>query len=291
VARSLASLARRLAVVTTCVSAACASTDGLSGGLRDGGSLAEGGEGTSGGPADGAGPSPDASADGAPDGDAALVDTRPDAAPTPCAPQGGLVGYWRFDESGGTTVADCSGNALTGTLTNGDFVPAIYGNGVHFSGNGLASLGNPGVLKLTGALSIAAWVFIADFSGNGRILAKGGDGTDRGWELNVEGNGVGAFRVATTAADQVEVLSPVLPANTWIHLAGTFEPNVALRIYVNGALAGTQTNGVPASIRDSTQGGTIGQRGDGCCGLKGTIDELRLYSRTLAGGEVRDLSR
>src|SRR3989344_8923137 len=34
-------------------------------------------------------------------------------------PTNGLVGYWTFDETSGTTASDSSGNGNTGTLTNG----------------------------------------------------------------------------------------------------------------------------------------------------------------------------
>ena len=32
------------------------------------------------------------------------------------APTNGLVGYWNFDESSGTTASDMSGNGNTGTI-------------------------------------------------------------------------------------------------------------------------------------------------------------------------------
>ena len=40
--------------------------------------------------------------------------------PSDLSSESGLVGYWRFEEGGGTTVKDLSGNGNHGTLTTED---------------------------------------------------------------------------------------------------------------------------------------------------------------------------
>jgi hypothetical protein len=80
-----------------------------------------------------------------------------------------------------------------------------------------------------------------------------------------------------------------LETNRWIHLTGVYEPGVALRLYVDGVLAGERTDNVPASQYNNGLDVWIGQRPDGCCPFDGLIDEVRLYDRVLSAGEAEML--
>lgn len=63
----------------------------------------------------------------------------------------GLVGYWRFDENGGTTAMDLTGNGNHATLENG----AAWSTDVQFAGTGdcsgvgIASIGSAWELEIT----------------------------------------------------------------------------------------------------------------------------------------------
>ena len=49
-----------------------------------------------------------------------IYDTEKNGKPNDLQHESGLVGYWRFEEGGGTTVADLSGNGNHGTLSSTD---------------------------------------------------------------------------------------------------------------------------------------------------------------------------
>lgn len=205
-------------------------------------------------------------------------------------PVGGLVGHWKLDEGSGGTTSDASGQGVTGTLVNGPvWTPGRSGNALQFDGvDDRVNLGNPTHLRLTGAMTLSAWVWVDAFT-NGRIINKQGNSGSRGWSLNVESGGYASFQVATSSTSMVLVNGTSLPTNQWVHLAGTYEPGVALRLYVNGALNASLTSGVPASQYDSPLNVTIGSRPDGSNLFDGKIDEVRIYNRPLTAAEVGQL--
>ena len=49
-----------------------------------------------------------------------IYDTEKNGKPNDLQHESGLVGYWRFEEGGGTTVEDLSGEGNHGTLTTDD---------------------------------------------------------------------------------------------------------------------------------------------------------------------------
>ncbi len=84
--------------------------------------------------------------------------------------------------------------------------------------------------------------------------------------------------------------------NTWVFIAGTYDPSTCdIRIYINGQNANNKTfciynlrNGTDGSsyddfgIGEPVQGGNIAR-------LNGSLDEVRVYNRSLSADEVRRL--
>jgi hypothetical protein len=153
-----------------------------------------------------------------------------------------------------------------------------------FSG-GVVNLGSPAAFDITGAMTIAAWVRVDSFASDGRILSRSGGPADRGWQINVEASGLASFQIAVNATTDVNVTAPILAA-TWVHVAGVYEPNAAMRLYVDGVERAVRTNGIPPAQRTSTQAAALGRRSDGCCDLAGTIDDVRLFGRALSASDA-----
>lgn len=81
---------------------------------------------------------------------------------------------------------------------------------------------------------------------------------------------------------------PILSANTWSHLAATYD-GTALRLFVNGAQAATTT--VSGAIVSSN--GVLQIGGNRLLGtfFQGRIDEVRIYNRALSAAEIqRDMN-
>jgi hypothetical protein len=208
-------------------------------------------------------------------------------------PTTGLLGWWKLNEGSGSTAADATTSSSNGTLlgsptwTTGKVNGALLFNG----STSRVDIGNPSELQLTGAMTLSAWVYINSFATNGRIVNKQGSSSQRGWSLNVESSGVASMQVASNATTLVSVNSGPLPTNKWVHLTGTYAPGAALRIYVDGALAGEKTTGVPASQYNSTVNVQIGRRPDGPGAWDGKLDEVRVYNRVLTLSEIQAVAQ
>src|SRR5262249_7815134 len=80
-------------------------------------------------------------------------------------PPGGPVAAYGLDEGSGTSAADASGHSLTGTLANGaTWGAGRFGSAVKLDGaDDVVNLADPTALRLTGSMTISAWVNSAAF--------------------------------------------------------------------------------------------------------------------------------
>ncbi|MBU2543665.1 DUF2341 domain-containing protein [Patescibacteria group bacterium] len=204
----------------------------------------------------------------------------------------GLVGYWKMDESSwtnncaATSVTDSSGNA-----NNGKSCPATtgptggasgkFGNAGSFDGidDGI----NVGTITPTGAATFSSWIYINGANSKYGVIFSN-------W-----GSGGNAFFIGTLAASSSTIVVyfngtnifniTSVPLNTWVHLAISHTGSIATA-YINGV----QTNSVASSLISATGVTSIGydiNRVD--YPFKGSIDESRVYNRSLSPKEVRDL--
>jgi hypothetical protein len=197
-------------------------------------------------------------------------------------------GHWKFDEGGGTSALDSSGNGNTGTLIGGPtYVPGRVGP-YALAFNGTTAVvtapvaNNPQytwahLVKATQPPSTTAVM---------HTLTNGNDQTEPfsfAW-----GHDTASFRQA--AAHQAingnyyaaQIPSP-LSANVWYHIAGTYD-GTTLRVYLNGVLQAT-TPGVPAPLAPTGSlymGG--GSRPN--TNFAGSIDDVLLYQRALTDPEI-----
>src|SRR5262249_6509825 len=108
----------------------------------------------------------------------------------------GAVAAYGFAEGTGTTTADASGNSLNGSLVGATWTNGRNGSGLLFNGASYVNLGNPTALRLTGSLTVSAWVFeAANVVDDGVIVSKAIE--SGGWELKSSPDtGVRTFAIA-----------------------------------------------------------------------------------------------
>ena len=203
-----------------------------------------------------------------------------------------LVGLWRFDEEGGLTVRDASGNGLDGEVVNPENVKRIQGR----SGRALAfagtdkERGRSGCVLVSGmrqvdlsrGLTIEAWVrfsdrhtrqetcyiaadgpwkgpgwrFIVSYDG---LFVQSGDGEDM-WGAGVEAARFGGFE-----------------KNRWYHLAGVFDGST-YRLYMDGVEVAVSKPGL--TLARGTDTLSIGSYAGGMtAAFTGALDEIKLYNR------------
>ena len=197
----------------------------------------------------------------------------------------GLVASYSFDEGSGTAVSDASGNGNTGTISNATWTTnGKYGRALSFNGSSArVNVPNSASLQLATRMTLEAWVNPTTVSAAWRdVIYKGTDnyyieGTSAQGGAPAGGGTFGGAGANATAAS-------ALPANSWSHLALTYD-GAALRLYVNGNLVATQSK--TGTIATSTSQLQIG--GDGVYGqyFSGLIDEVRIYNTALTAVQIQ----
>jgi hypothetical protein len=227
------------------------------------------------------------------------------------------VGYWRLGQTSGIGAADATGNGFTGVynaLATGtgpgnlgqpgprpdDGFPGLADDNraAHLNGtNSHVSVADRAELDITGAVTMEAWIKLDDYPvGNGGIISKYvGSGSQRGYQIyvNLQNGGIGALGMVispdgtfTGARDVVDDVA--LPLGQWLHLAGTYQPNQFMRLYVNGELVHEVTSNIPANIFSNTSDLWLGRQFSSSADfhLPGLIDEAAVYARALTSAEL-----
>ena len=209
-----------------------------------------------------------------------------------------LVGLWHFDETSGTTAADASGNGNDGTVssTGVGFVPGKVGGAFDFS-NGSVLVPSD-AFDLPAAFTISAWINLDTLgpSSRGRIFDKHSL-TKNGYAFYTAPNNALLLEIDYNATPDVRIttLSNVISLGTWVHVAATWGGTPfasGMKIYVNGALVGVQTdspNGATGRSDDSPNSVRLGNNQPGDRALDGRLDEMRFYNRALSAAEIQDI--
>lgn len=208
------------------------------------------------------------------------------------------VGYWKLDESSGTSVADSSGNSLTGSNTNATIAAAAaIPQGTSYQFNGAATtyvnIPDSNTLDLTGSISIALWVYpMASTGTNGyQGLVGKGDGTggypyllsfDSGTlypSLYLDPVNTMWSKRSTIAAVQ----------NQWNHIVAVYD-SVAHTItyYVNNQ-ATTPLSVSTGALNTSASVLEIGNMVVHGYPLNGRIDEVALFNSALSASDVTSM--
>ena len=224
----------------------------------------------------------------APPVDAGANDAADVVVEPPCN-EPNLVGRWRFDEGSGAGLTyDCTSNMLTGRLTSATWTEGKYGAALFFA-SAWVRVDDAKLLRINGAITLAAWIRIETLTGKTEyIIGKTAGGVQPldGWRLAVDKSGQLSMNIGTGTALAETFGGAALPLKKWIHVAATYAPSAAVRLYVDGAGILNDTTGIPASSAVAPDDLHIGARSDGELLFRGAIDEVRIYDRALTAPEV-----
>src|SRR5689334_15610482 len=136
----------------------------------------------------------------------------------------GPVAAYAFDETSGTTALDASGNGNNGVLTNGPlFVVGKNANGVRLDGvNDYVNLGNPASLRLTGSMTLSAWINSSAFPADDAAIISKRQSSSTGYQLDTTidiGPRTIGLKIADGAGNNVARYGTTAMAiNTWYHV-------------------------------------------------------------------------
>ncbi len=209
----------------------------------------------------------------------------------------GLVGWWKLDETSGTSATDSSGSNNTGTLANGPVwtKQGTIAGTLKFDGvDDKVEVPNATSLGITGAMTLSAWVKLDTNTTAQAIISRNFDASNRGYSLQVHSvDSHMYFYVSGDCSAEVGIGSgsPV-QTGQWIHWTAVYEPGVAVRLYKNGTLLSFNTTSIPASLCNNAKAVGIGQRVTGSTApwpVSGHIDDARIYNRALSAADVKAL--
>lgn len=193
-----------------------------------------------------------------------------------------LVVAYSFDEGAGTTAADYSGNSNTGTLFNASWTTGKYGNALWFNGkNAYVTAPCSGLPAMNAPQTIAYWFTASRRSTSTEpVVSLADDAQQISIQAGFKDSRIGVWQDPGSwlvAANQ--------PSRTWHYIVYTFD-GATHRFYVDGDEKGSSTIRPTAAAPTSLQ---IGRVLDGSDYLRGTVDELRVYSRALSQTEIQSL--
>jgi hypothetical protein len=231
----------------------------------------------------------------------ALAESEPvhgQAEPEPCSPRAGVVSWWPADRSAEDHADDNDGSLRGGAAFRSGKIRDAFsldGVGAH------VAIGNPENLKLTGSLTLAAWVKLdrdleeaqgeepqnaavitkwaqnASLDSYGLWLAKRGGVLGVVGGIGVEGNTEHGF------------FGGVVPINLWTHVAMTYDSTTGAQVlYVNGEAVANRLR--PGGTDTSDAGVLIGREETHVPRpFPGAIDEAQIYGSALSASEMRAL--
>jgi hypothetical protein len=144
--------------------------------------------------------------------------------------------------------------------------------------------------------SYAAWVKLPANDGGGAVFARmNEDENFRGWDLWVEGRRIGGHLVSSWPDNAIKVVTrDQIPADQWVHVTVAYDGKskaAGFQVYINGKLQPTNT------LADTLNGTTkttvplkVGQRNKSAPLSGAMIQDVRIYARRLADGEVASLA-
>jgi hypothetical protein len=207
------------------------------------------------------------------------------------------VGWWKLDDGSGSSATDSSGNGNTGTLQNSPtWLAGKLGGALSFNGsNQYVDIGNPSDLRITGSLTITAWVNGTSYAGDNVVLSKWAAAGNRSYDLRISVTDCGAADVEFLLSDDgssPETLCGTTAIGTggWHFIAAVYDPSTpAMKIYVDGALNGTNTVNPPLSLYNGTQNVNMGRKSDASGYFNGALDDVRIYNRALSASEIAQI--
>ncbi len=200
--------------------------------------------------------------------------------------QRGLTGYWKFDDGSGDTAIDTSGNSNSGTLINSPiWISGKIKGGLDFNGASERVRASSIALNANN-FSVFAWVYKkGDTNTYVPLVEQGGSSKFR--LIYYRGSNRLCFGKDSVTDNFYCAYNAIANNDQWYFVGGVVEGGVA-KIYLDGVnLSYTQTPGNYGATGENYL--FIGDRDYTSLvdAWNGTIDEVRVYNRTLSGSEIK----
>jgi len=200
--------------------------------------------------------------------------------------------YYPFDQSGGTTITDASGNGRNGTLsgTTTTFPTGVINSAISFKGDtGFVTL-PAGFIQTLTDVTITVWVNVHtdqtwqrvfDFGSSQNVymfLTSHAAGSNARFAISTTGNTTGEQQLTGPA---------VLPTGTWTHVAIVLGASGGT-LYINGAVVATSAAVMlrPKDLGATTNNYLGRSQFSADPYFNGELDDLRIYASALTAAQI-----
>ncbi|MFI1175166.1 LamG-like jellyroll fold domain-containing protein [Streptomyces melanogenes] len=205
------------------------------------------------------------------------------------------TGWWKLDQSSGSTVTDASGSGNTAAATGVTWNDSA----ANFAGNAGQQIATNGpVLDTAASYTVSAWVNMASLpTHNATVVAQAGT-TNSAFMLqyNYAHTNAPLWSMEQTSTDAAGTSFPAAystakpVAGTWTHVVGVYNAtNGAVQVYVNGTLSGSATNSAPWSAHGPLMIGAAKYGGGVVDALPGGVSNVQVYQRAFTSTDVTSL--
>ena len=201
------------------------------------------------------------------------------------------VGYWKLNETSGTTAYDSSGNGNNGTLHGGITLnqPGPWSGGAAMTFNGSTGYITVPALAnaISGSFTVEAWANYTNLTNtNGGEILSTRQPNDESFDIDFQADlhsdiGTGSAWL-TTAANASYTFS----LSTWYHVVMTVSTS-SYSQYINGLLVNSSSlSGGTPLLTDSTHLINFGALNDSSQFLQGSLACIAIYSTALPPSRV-----
>ncbi len=212
----------------------------------------------------------------------------------------GLVGWWKLDETSGTTAADSSGNGNDGTLINmGSYkwTTGILGGALEFDGfNDYVSLPIGSVINSLTNCTITTWVNWPGWGNDWQRCWDFGNDTSAYMFLTVNNSSTGTPRFAITTIgwwDEDRTTAPDVLPSGWHHITVTIDADNSVHsFYIDGNLVDENTSPryTPSDLGNTTRNRLGRSQYSADPYFDGILDDVRIYDRVLEPEEIAQMA-
>jgi type II secretory pathway pseudopilin PulG len=209
-----------------------------------------------------------------------------------------LVGWWKLDETSGTTASDSSGNGNHGTLINmggsSGWVTGKDGGALNFDGrNDCVQVPDSPSFNIEDQITVAAWINPEDTWSWRTIVSKFAHThyhcrTDLYWFLY--SRKIGISLAGPCGSSDLWRPDVYIPTDVWTHVALTYDGSEMV-MYKNGVAVADRNERGTLELADSSSDEPfyIGNNTEWGEYFDGKIDDVRIYRRALNVDEIAAL--
>lgn len=212
----------------------------------------------------------------------------------------GPIGYWNMDENNGTSASDRSGNANTGTLTDGPtWTSGKYGSGVNFDGtDDFIDMGSPSTLDNLTVKTVEFWTKLdaqkcgACGTSGSHFINKG----DSSWFIATDPDSSRNIYGHNFSGTSGRWSYPQFSLNVWHHVVVVYDRtsvNNNPTIYVDGVSQTVTEYSTPVGTTtdDSADSLLVSKSPANARWVDGQMDEVKIYNYARTAQQiVRDMN-